>query len=943
MLSVNHHDTATSFHQPLARKYGTKLRRNLHALILILLCFHPLTYLLWPGSRTETLPINAETILAHCRALDLTPGPPDGLYTREESDRFVSGTRPTLIYNATIWTGRHDGKEVIQGDIIVDKGLIKQLGAVDSSGYADIELFDAAGAWVSPGLVDLHSHLGVYPSPVLSGAIDTNSYKGITQPWLRSLDGLNTHDDAYRLSVSGGVTTANVLPGSGTAISGQAFAIKLRPTKERSSSAILLEPPFSINDTHVDPFSRPRWRQMKHACSRACTKTRMNTHWAFRQAYDTARTIKRKQDAYCAKALTGQWAGLGDFPEDLQWEALVDVLRGRVKVQNHCFAAVDIDAMVRLTNEFKFSIAAFHHADEAYLVPDLIKKAYGEPPAVALFATTARYWREAYRGSEFAPRILADTGLDVVMKSDHPVLDSRHLVFEAQQAHYFGLAENLALASVTSTPARVMGQDHRIGRLIEGYDADIIIWDSHPLALGAAPTQVFIDGIAQISEPFVSPKPPPAQHAPVTPNWDQETQNTINHEGLPPLEPTRAEASVVVFENVGSMFVKDRQGRNVVEVFSATNTGEDRGVVVVDEGEIICSGVRASCLGVLPPAGVLYIDLEGGSISPGLLTYGSFLGLSHIFDERSTNDGPVSDVFEGVPSVVDGTVIKAADGLLFASRDAFIAYRNGVTSAVAAPGAFVSGLSTALVFGLSTVFRTAAAHKLVAGAVVQEVAALHVQLSLNFGVSVSTQIAALRGLLVGAGERKDDVVRRFRDVLEGKIPLVVAAENADIIASVLALKEEVEGLNGNAIRLVLAGATEAHMLAKEIGEAGVGVIVQQRPFPSTWQERRILAGPPLSQSSAIAALVAHNVTVGMAAGVLPATVRNTRFDAAWAGLESNGALNRADVIALASTNLETLLGVEVPDTDLVAIKGGTDFEGRVVAVISPRFTGVDLM
>jgi hypothetical protein len=159
----------------------------------------------------------------------------------------------------------------------------------------------------------------------------------------------------------------------------------------------------------------------------------MDTQWAFRQAYYEARKIKESQDAYCAGARKGHWNKLGEFPESLQWEALVDVLRGRVKVNNHCYEAVDFDGMIRvrtsqilvsqiihsylqLTNEFKFSIAAFHHAHEAYLVPDLLKKMYKAPPAVALFATNARYKREAYRGSEFAPRVLADHGIQVVMK-----------------------------------------------------------------------------------------------------------------------------------------------------------------------------------------------------------------------------------------------------------------------------------------------------------------------------------------------------------------------------------------------------------------------------------------------------------------------------------------------------------------------------------------------
>jgi len=109
----------------------------------------------------------------------------------------------------------------------------------------------------------MHSHLGVDSSPELTGSTDLNSFKGLILPWLRSLDGLNTHDEAYRLSMSGGVTTVNVLPGSADAIGGQAFTIKLRPTAERSSSAMVLEPPHSLNGSTLDQSLPPRWRQMK--------------------------------------------------------------------------------------------------------------------------------------------------------------------------------------------------------------------------------------------------------------------------------------------------------------------------------------------------------------------------------------------------------------------------------------------------------------------------------------------------------------------------------------------------------------------------------------------------------------------------------------------------------------------------------------------------------
>lgn len=900
----------------------------------LLLSFSQLALL---GKQSVQLPLHAEQILQRCNMLHAKPGPPSNFHQRTESDRFVEGTHATLIRNASIWTG---DQEITQGDILLDKGIIKFVGHARPgmfNGFKELVTLDAGGSWVTPGIVDLHSHLGVDSAPALSGADDTNSWKGPVLPWLRSLDGLNTHDDAYRLSISGGVTTVNVLPGSANAIGGQAFVIKLRPTAERSPSSMLLEPPYTLNGTHVDPTLPPRWRQMKHACgenpSRVYGNTRMDTFWAFRQAYDTARQIKEQQDAYCTRALAGEWEDLGEFPDNLQWEALVDVLRGRVKIHTHCYEAVDLDDFVRLTNEFQFPIAAFHHAHETYLVPGTLKQAYGHTPAAALFATNARYKREAYRGSEFAPRILAENGIDVVMKSDHPVLNSRFLLYEAQQAYMYGLPANLALAAVTSTPARIMGQDHRIGFVREGYDADLVVWDSHPLALGTTPQQVWIDGIPQLSEPAVASKPTSFQQAPRTPNFDLEAAAAIKYEGLPPLIPKKAK-DLVVFANISSMFVPDGMGG----VMSVANVGEGS-VVALWKGVVQCWGAAAACLSEFASENAEWINLEGGSIAPGFISYGSPLGLEEIQGESSTHDGTVFDPLTGsVPSILAGSeLIKASDGLQFAGRDTLLAYRAGVTAGVTAPS------SVGLISGLSTAFSTGAAHRLEDGAVIQDVVALHVQIGhSNQGPSVSTQIAALRNMLLG-----DKSSTTFAEVANGAIPLVVQVQNADIIASLIELKKEIHTRTGTDIQLTVAGADEAHLLAKELGEAGVGVILTpSRPFPSDWESKRILPGPPLTNETAITTLLAHGVTVGI--GIAEQwSARNTRFDVAWAALESFDRISKEQALALASVNLEKLLGVKPSGGlgDMVATRGGTvlDSEAKVIGIISPRRGIVDLI
>ncbi|KAL0573283.1 hypothetical protein V5O48_008666 [Marasmius crinis-equi] len=902
-------------------------------------------------------------------AYDAMPAHPD-FYSRKQSDRFdaaLSPKNPIVVRNATIWTGEvAKGLEIVFGDVLLDKGIIKAVGKIGPV-KGRIDEIQANGAWVTAGLVDLHSHLGDNPSPTLAGAVDGNSLKGLTQPWLRSLDGLNTHDESYRLSAAGGLTTALVLPGSANAIGGQAFPIKLRPTSEKSTSSMLLESPFE---------SPSHWRHLKQACgenpSRVYSGTRMDTIWSFRAAYEEARKLKEKQDEYCQKVKAGRWDSIRDeaFPDDLQWEALVDVLRGKVKIQNHCYEAVDFDGIVRLSNEFNFSIAGFHHAHEAYLVPDLSKKTYGHTPVVALFATWARYKRESYRGSEFAPKVLSDSGIEVVMKSDHPGLNSRYLLHEAQQAHYYGLPANLALASVTTTPARAAGLDHRVGKVKKGYDAgvvdkklfepDLVIWDAHPLALGATPIQVYIDGIPQLpSKSSAHSDPHKEQKAPKTPNFDKEAHEAVDADGLPSLQPQQKKGRVV-FNGLKSVYM--RNAGKVVEVFR-TMDATKRASVVVQAGTICCvsgfaSGivnVKTCSSGDLDTTGdATRIDLDGGSLAPALSTVGSPLGLRHIAGESSIGDGNVDR------KVTGQDINRAADGLLFQTRDALLAYRSGVTTAITPPS-----------LGLVTAFSTGAKHKLDKEAILSEETAFHVSVSLGAEESVSTQIRNLRKGLLGAvnGGEGGDLGKAFKRVVEGEIPLLVTVESADIIATIIKLKGEVESAlanNSKKIRVTLVGAKEAHLLASEIAEAGVGVIVAPvRPFPRTWESLRILPGPPLSEKTAVSTLMKHNVTVAVASDTSQTwTTRNTRWDVAWVSgllphraeedtefpkiaLDSQGMLSRSEALELASTKVEELAGLNGKDDgrDLVVTSGGEllEFEGKVVGVVSSKKGVVDLL
>ncbi|TFY76655.1 hypothetical protein EWM64_g7357 [Hericium alpestre] len=965
---------------------------------LLLLCFAALALVLLtnffnlPASdehvRAQRVPIHAQRILAQCAMLKMAPGPPAGFRERKESDRYEPGTKPTLIRNATIWTGARDGTEVIYGDVLLDKGIIKALGYVPSQlldGLKETDVVDADGAWVTAGLVDLHSHLGIYGLPELRGTFELNSPNGPILPWLRSIDAFHTHDESVELAIAGGVTSVQILPGSSNAIAGQAFMLKLRKPSDRSASSMVIEPPHSLNGTEFDSSAPPRWRHLKQACGENIDRygTRMDTAWSFRSAYNEARKIKLAQDAYCEKAEIGLWESLdGPFPESFQWEALVDVLRGRVKISNHCYEVVDIDALVRLSNEFKFYIASFHHAAEAYLIPDVLKKMWGGIPSVALFASLYRNKRESFRGSVFAPRVLADNGIPVIMKTDHPATNGRELLYQAQQAYYYGLPAGLALASVTSAPAHAAGLDHRIGVLREGFDADVVLWDSHPLRLGATPKRVWIDGTVQIPIPAPGSQyadgdgevlvgrgkdDPEWRELPEVPNWKREMKRTVEWEGLPPLQGEETEGRVI-FRNVSEMMVRSRDGEALETRFSmqATKAGGDEGVVVIEKGRVQCAGVGVACAAFVTNTRDRVVDLRGGVLAPALISFGAPVGLEEIQYEYSTGDGVLYDAFTNtVPPILGdvGGVMHASDALQFQTRNALLAYQAGVTVATSFLQAH---FADRVIPGLSTTFRTGSKHALAPGAIIQPVSALHYSIhrpsALNLlgqqsATSVSTQIAVLRRLLLG----KEDVEGRtetgkwFGKAAEGDVPLVVHVSDADAMARLLMIKREVESMRGTSMRMVFAGATEAHLLAKEIGHANVGAILSpSRPMPMTWDDHRIsLPGPPLTNDTAIVKLLEQKVLVGL--GVNDASyAMHTRLDLAWAAVDAGGRISNEQAMAMASLNLERLLGIdslwateqdEDVGGDIVAYEGGgaLDMRSKVVAVISSRKSTVDLV
>ncbi|KAJ7448972.1 hypothetical protein FB451DRAFT_1187478 [Mycena latifolia] len=468
--------------------------------------------------------------------------------------------------------------------------------------------------------------------------------------------------------------------------------------------------------------------------------------------------------------------------------------------------------------------------------------------------------------------------------------------YEAQQAHYYSLNPGIALTSVTSTPAYAMGVGWRIATLA----ADLVVWDSHPLALGATPVQVYIDGIPQLSSPTTLHRPAPFQDVPATPSWKKEVQETIEFEGLPPLTVLRA---------------------------------------------LRRHGWRCAARGFASDARV--IDLMGGALAPGLTTFGSDLGLSEFKLEPSTTNGRVFDPLTmAVPGSLGDTVVRAVDGLQFAdTRTA---------------GALL-GLSShrwALASCISTAFSTGAPNALADGAILQSETALHISIHSEMRASVSTQIAALRNMLFSSS-----ATGPWSRVKAGEIPLVIKVHNADVmpVATLLLLKGEFEASTSATLRMTFAGATEAHVLAAQIGTAGVSVILapaRSQPNPGTnaactcgphsrflcilIPSEHSLPGPPLSKKTPVMALLQHGVNLALGVQSEYGAQRALR-----ARLDADGAIDYATAMVLSTTNMDKALGLDsavAEREDLVIYQGGGlfDLESKVLGVVSGRRAVVDL-
>lgn len=527
------------------------------------------------------------------------------------------------------------------------------------------------------------------------------------------------------------------------------------------------------------------------------------------------------------------------------------------------------------------------------------------------------YKAEAYIASEYAGKILYENNLTAVYVSDNPVINAQHVLFEAAKAYHYGLPYHAALAGVTSASAELLGFGERLGKVKPGFDADVVVWDSDPLSVGATPVQVWIDGKAQFDDPIELPKPTEVVEA--------------SKEPLAEIVDKATEVQNVLFTGVTRVLLGTADGLEA--------QGKPFNVAVSD-GKITCVG---SCDTEFDIAGAdaKVIALKNGYLTNAFTGAAGGLGLNAIDAESTTDNGANPLIFS-----------RAVDGLALDTKKLHVAHRYGVTRAVSAP-TFAGGATH---FGTSVGFRTSALTTLEEGAVFASDLAIHYTLDVNVRsvTSYSAAFGGLRNKLLAAGTISGPSVNPFAEevylkkVLNGERVLALTINSADGIATALKIKSEVEelalsddeGQASHKIKLAIIGGAEAHLVAKELADAEVGVILAPLlSFGESWDAKRALTGAPLTNGTTIDALLDAGVVTGIGLHE-DWELRDLGFAAGTAFKNGGGRLSEKQALDLVSTNIYRILGVEEEAADeghfMVSEGSPLEIGSRIKAVGSGR-------
>lgn len=388
----------------------------------------------------------------------------------------ASNANEVLIRNATVLTaarGRLEGT-----DILIRGGKIAQIGKNLRAG-ANAQTIDATGKFVTPGIVDCHSHAAV------DGSVNESSYSVTSMT--RVQDVINPTDINLYRALAGGVTALNVLHGSANSIGGQNATIKIKWGRAAQDFLIPDAPPgikFALGENPKRSHSN-----LLPGQTRRYPATRMGVEETIRDAFVRARDYKAEWDDYREKAKKDK--NLTAPRRDIELEPIVEILEGRRLVHSHGYRSDEFLMLLNLADEFGFKVKTLQHGLEAYkIAPEIARHGAG----VSIFVDNWGYKIEAFDAIPYNAAILYKNGVSVSINSDSNERHRRLNLEAAKTMKYGDVPEEEALKMITLNPATQLGIGQRTGSIEVGKDADIVIWSAHPFSPYAHVERTMIEG-----------------------------------------------------------------------------------------------------------------------------------------------------------------------------------------------------------------------------------------------------------------------------------------------------------------------------------------------------------------------------------------------------------------------------------------------------------------
>ena len=389
------------------------------------------------------------------------------------SVRVLRGATVHTVANGTL----SDAAVVLRGRKIEWVGPAAQAPIPDGA-----EVVDLAGKVIIPGLVDTHSHIGISPRPDAAAHSDSNEDSGPLQSKLRAIDSIWPDDPGIRMATAGGITTANIMPGSGNAVSGQTAYVKLRG---KTVEDMLVDPKLVGGMKMANGENTKRHYASRHQAP----STRMALAGLQRELFVKAQEYQRKQQNWADPKKRGDKKEPPD--RDLALEPVVEILEGKRTVHHHTHRSDDIMTILRLKREFGFEVV-LHHCSECWRVADEIAKADVPVSFIMLDSPGGKFEASRYRPETAGE--LERAGVRISLHTDDSITSSRLFLRSGALAVGAGMSEEGALRALTLEGARQLHLEQRVGSLEKGKDADLVVLSGPPFSVYTQVLETWIEG-----------------------------------------------------------------------------------------------------------------------------------------------------------------------------------------------------------------------------------------------------------------------------------------------------------------------------------------------------------------------------------------------------------------------------------------------------------------